>query len=419
VPSVETSASIMQLHGPVVSAMLAALQIGGGSVQTLFKAVTASIVHTDPSRAGADVAQELLDEFGGAPDLVLMFVSAALTPQAVLDGFYSVMPAAVRVVGCSSYAEINNEEALTHSVTAMGFCLGPIEARVLRGEPGPARALGEALGDELAGWDPSLLIVLPDVLTVNIAELLKGLQDRLGRTMPIIGGAPADMGTITATHQFRDREVFPGGVVALALKGPLRVATAAFSGYTMFGSERTITRVDGVKIREIDGQSAGQMYRDALGPRADELPGAMIEHPLGVVGRTGERRSGEAAPLIRIVFGVQPEDDALVLGADVTEGTVIRMTRGSRDNLLAAASIACREVAGQVPRPTAALVFDCISRKVVLGSRYKEEIRAAFADIPDDVPRIGFYTFGEVCPVDGVAMHHESTFTLAFLVVDA
>jgi len=384
----------------------------------VFRAVTVSIVHPDPSRAGADVAQELLDELGRAPDLVLLFASAALAPQAVLDGFYSVMPAAVRLIGCSSYAEINSEEALTHSVTAMGFRLGPVEARVVRGEPGPGRAVGAAMAAELADFGPSLLLVLPDVLTVNVAHLLLGLQGGLGRTLPIIGGAPADMGAIAATHQFRDREVFPGGVVAVALRGPLRVVTAADSGYTLFGSERTVTRVDGVKIREIDGQSAVQAYLDALGPRASELPGAMIEHPLGVVGVRGERR-GEAAPLIRIVFAVQPEDDALVLGADIEEGTIIRMTRGSRDGLLAAAGAACREVTGRMPRPSAAFVFDCISRKVVLGARYKEELRAAFAAMPDGVPTVGFYTFGEVCPVDGVAMHHESTFTLAFLVVDA
>lgn len=383
----------------------------------MFAAVTVSIVHDDPARAGADVAQELLDELGRAPDVVLMFVSAALAPQAVLDGFYSVMPAAVRVVGCSSFAEINSEEALTHSVTAMGLRLGPVEARILRGEPGPGRALGESLAAELAGWDPSLLIVLPDVLTVNIADLLTGLQSKLGSKLPMIGGAPADMGTITATWQFRDRDVFPGGVVVLALRGPLRIATAAHSGYTLFGSERTVTRAEGAKIREIDGQSAVQAYLDALGPRAAEVATARIEHPLGVVARPGEPRSSDA-PLIRIVFAVQPEDDALVLGADVAEGTILRMTRGTRDNLLAAAGVACREVAGALPRPSVALVFDCISRKVVLGARYKEEIRAAYAAIPEGVPRIGFYTFGEVCPVDGVARHHESTFTLAFLAVD-
>lgn len=388
------------------------------SISHGFRAVTVSIVNPDPARAGADVAEELLAELGQAPDLVLMFASAALAPQEVLDGFYSKLPATVRLIGCSSYAEVNNEEALSHSVTAMGFLLGPVEARVVRGEPGPGQAVGEALAAQLADFEPSLLIVLPDVLTVNIAQLLHGLQGKLGRTLPIIGGAPADMGTITLTHQFRDREVFPGGVVALALRGPLRVATAAHSGYTQFGSERTITRTEGARIREIDGQSAVAAYLDALGPRASDLTSARIEHPLGIVRHRGAERRPDDAPLIRIVFGVQPETDSLVLGSDIEEGTVVRMTRGSRDNLLAAADVACSQVAAQVAHPTAAFVFDCISRKVVLGTRYKEEIRAAFAHIPEGVPRIGFYTFGEVSPVHGVAMHHESTFTLAFLVVE-
>lgn len=384
----------------------------------MFQAVTVSIVHSDPTRAGVDVAQDLLDELGRAPDLVLLFASAALAPQAVLDGFYSLMPASVRLIGCTSYAEINSEEALSLSVTAMGFILGPVEALVVRGAPGPGRAVGEAMANELAAFKPSLLLVLPDVLTVNVAHLLHGLQSVLGRDLPIIGGAPADMGAIAATHQFRDREVFPGGALALALRGPLRIATAADSGYTLFGSERTVTRVDGVKIREIDGQPAMTAYLDALGPRASELPAAMIEHPLGIVGVRGDEHR-ETTPLIRIVFAVKPEEGALVVGADIEEGTVLRMTRGSRDELLAAAASACRQVAARSPRPSAAFVFDCISRKVVLGTRYKEEIRAAFAVIPDDVPKIGFYTFGEVCPVEGVAMHHESTFTLALLTVDA
>jgi hypothetical protein len=109
------------------------------SISHGFRAVTVSIVNPDPARAGADVAEELLAELGRAPDLVLLFASAALAPQAVLDGFYSVLPAAVRLIGCSSYAEVNSEEALSHSVTAMGFLLGPVEARVVRGEPGPGQ----------------------------------------------------------------------------------------------------------------------------------------------------------------------------------------------------------------------------------------------------------------------------------------
>jgi hypothetical protein len=383
----------------------------------LFQAVTVSIVNPDPFRAGADAAQELLDELGRAPDVVVLFASAALDPRAVIDGFYDVMPAAVRLVGCSSFAEINGEEALTHSVTAMGLRLGPLEMRVVRGEPGPGREVGAAMAAELASFEPSLLVVLPDVFSLRIGQLLQGLQDGLGQGFPIVGGAPADMGEAVQTHQFLDRAVFTGGVVGLALKGPLRVVTAAHSGYSLFGDERTVTKSAGARVVEIDGQNAVGMYLEYLGPRAGELPGAMIEHPLGIVVR-GERHREEAALLIRMVYGVDQGGEGLILGNDIEEGTVIRMTRGTRDELLAAARTACRQVAERAPRPAAAFVFDCISRKVVLGARYKEEIAGAFAGVAEGVPRVGFYTFGEVSPVDGVAMHHESTFTVAFLVVE-
>ena len=57
--------------------------------------------------------------------------------------------------------------------------------------------------------------------------------------------------------------------------------------------------------------------------------------------------------------------------------------------------------------------FSCFSRKQVLGPRYKEECAAAFARLPPGLPKLGFYTFGELSPYDGATTHHESTFTVA------
>jgi hypothetical protein len=56
-----------------------------------------------------------------------------------------------------------------------------------------------------------------------------------------------------------------------------------------------------------------------------------------------------------------------------------------------------------------------MGRKLVLGSRYKEEIRRAFARIGGAVPKVGFYTYGEISPVGGVTMFHDQTFTVALL----
>ena len=73
------------------------------------------------------------------------------------------------------------------------------------------------------------------------------------------------------------------------------------------------------------------------------------------------------------------------------------------------------KVCAALPRPTIAFFFDCMARKIVLGPRYKDELRATFARLGPDVPKVGFYTFGELSPVEGTTMHHEETFTIALL----
>ena len=68
-----------------------------------------------------------------------------------------------------------------------------------------------------------------------------------------------------------------------------------------------------------------------------------------------------------------------------------------------------------MPDPDVALIFSCMSRKSVLGPRFAEECQASFARLPAGLPKCGFYTFGELSPVQGVTMHHESTYTIVLL----
>ena len=83
--------------------------------------------------------------------------------------------------------------------------------------------------------------------------------------------------------------------------------------------------------------------------------------------------------------------------------------------MIAGADQAGVEALARMPEPALALVFDCMARKIALGARYKEEVRATFDRLGPDIPKIGFHTFGELSPVDGVTMHHDETFTLALL----
>jgi hypothetical protein len=388
------------------------------------RAATASVVHDDPVAAGQEVAEELIEELHAAPDLVLLFVAADLPLARVVEGLYSRLPGRTRVVGCSSYAEINREEALTHSATALGLRLGEISCQPFAIAPAGMTSFeaGRRVGEELAPRSPDLVLAFPDVLELNATQFLLGLQDVLGKNVPIVGGAPADLGEFKRTWQVCDRAVLSGGAVGVALKGPIRLVTAARSGYIPIGVTRTCTKVEnGNVVLEIDRRPALQIYRNLLGPLASEMPAISIEFPIGVVGGVlgTQRQPDDGLLLVRAIFRVDEAREALVLGGDIPEGSQIHVARATRADVVRGADEATAKALAAMPDPDVALLFNCMSRKNVLGPRYKEECAASFARLGPGVPRIGFYTFGELSPVQGVTMHHESTFTLALLKLGA
>jgi len=383
------------------------------------KAVTASIVHEDSEQAGKDVVTELLDELGGAPDLVLVFASSCYEPEALLRGIWSRLPEGVALAGCSSCAEIGAEEALSGSVTVMGIQLGGVACATfaVEGIQGRSRDAGRELGELARGFQPNLLIVLPDGIGTNSAQLLEGIQEVAGRRLPIIGGVAADELEFRRTWELRGREVLYGAVVAVAIKGDVEIVSAAKGGWQPVGAPRTCTRVeDGRLLVELDGAPALGIYRDFLGERADNLQTVGLEFPLGVVGgMPGEYQvSDEQILVVRAVQGVDEGRQALRCSGEIHEGARIRLTRGTKEDLIQAAASAAEETARALPQASLALFFDCAGRKVVLGPRYKDEIAAAFARL-GGIPKIGFYTYGELSPVQGVTLHHDETFTMALL----
>lgn len=391
-------------------------------------AFSVSIVHSDACSAGEEAAEELVAGLGGAPDLVFCFFSAELDAASVMAGLRVHLPAATEIVGCSSYAEVGQEEALTRSVTALGLRLPGVRFQTFAHPPDETSSaeLGRRIGEELRALKPELVFLFPDVLRQNATQLLSGLQSVLGKSVPVIGGAPSDSGTFTRTYQVRNTQIFSGGVCGVALRGGIRVATAARSGYQPVGTPRTGTRVEnGNVLLELDGQPALRVYREFLGPRADEMPAVSIEFPLGVL---DDSRATEAfPPLVRAIFRVDEDRQALILGGDIVHPGAgsgagsgpgigkIRILRATREDVIKGAAAATEEVLAKQPTADVAFLFNCLSRKVVLGPRYKEECAAAYRLLPPALPRVGFYTFGELSPFGGASAHHESTFTLALV----
>lgn len=392
--------------------------------QVANRIATASIVNDDPEAAAQEAIRELTDQLGAPPSIVVVVFSADFSAQAIRDGIYRELPASSVLVGCSSYAELGPDGALTHSVTALGLQLPGYQARALSTQGGAdSFAIGKSMGEGLLHPKPDLLLLFPDVLTLNVTRLLRGLQSQLGTELPILGGAPADNGQFRQTEMLCGQHIQQSGAVALALFGPLSISSAACSGYTPVSVPLRATSVEnGNVLLELNGKRALSVYLDLLGPRRNEMPAVTIEYPIGVI-RRSSGKTEVLTDLVRAVFGIDEHRGALILGGDIPSHAELCILSATRSDLLSGTRAAIDSIlsAPKDPKdskdPSAAselvLIFNCMSRKVILGPRYKEEASILHSLIDRKTPRFGFYTFGELSPVQSVTQHHESTFTVA------
>ncbi|XYH93996.1 FIST N-terminal domain-containing protein [Sorangium sp. So ce1128] len=130
----------------------------------MIEATTVSIVHDDAREAGRLAALELLDRLRRSPDLVILFVPASLDGKQVLEGLWSRLPAGTQLAGCSAAGEINSEELLSGSITAMGLCSQDVEFRTFKVEGvGPARRPGALPPARAGGAQDRLLLLRRDL----------------------------------------------------------------------------------------------------------------------------------------------------------------------------------------------------------------------------------------------------------------
>jgi hypothetical protein len=134
-----------------------------------------------------------------------------------------------------------------------------------------------------------------------------------------------------------------------------------------------------------------------------------MTHPLGIPQADGEY-------LIRDPLAVD-DAGALQFMASVPDGALVRVMEGTPTMLVEAARVAAsmaRDDAGGAIG--GALVFDCVSRYLMLGDRLGEELTACQDALGADVPVLGCLTFGEVGAF-GARMpqfHNKTMVVLAF-----
>lgn len=364
--------------------------------------------HSDPYQAGFDAAKTAIGRAGGAPDFMIAFTSTNFDQKETVRGIREAGGRAL-FVGCSDAGEITNEGPTQKAVAVMAIRSDTISFTTGLGKniKGGAREAGRAVAKEVKdkSKDPlRAFIMLPDVLTGNGADIVRGVLDVLGPHFPVIGGAAGDDFLFEKTYQYRGDEVESGAVAGVGLGGSFTMGIGVRHGWLPIGMPMRVTKAAGAVLSELDHKPAIGIYEDYFGQKADELrhealARLAITYPLGL-----KMPEYEEEYLIRDPITVNP-DGSITCAAEIPEGSEVRLMIGSKEHAVEAAEDAARHLMKEFEidraRPKFVLMFNCIAREKLFGQKAGDEIRAVMNIIGPDVPLLGFYTYGEQAPLGG------------------
>jgi hypothetical protein len=172
-------------------------------------------------------------------------------------------------------------------------------------------------------------------------------------------------------------------------------------GWQPCGDPMVIGEVDGRRVVEIDGGHAYDAFVQREGPIApDDFSAYGMRHPLGFPDISGNY-------LIRDPLTVNP-DGSINYVTEIPRNAVGYIMEGPPDQLMQSArSVA--QTAVQGIKPAGAICFECISRYVLLGDRFKEELALIHGALGEAVPVLGCLTFGEVGSYVDFPLFHNKT----------
>ncbi len=366
----------------------------------------------DAHIAGIRASSAAIATLSEAPQLLFVFTSVTYDQKRVLEGVRTIAPQA-HIVGASTAGEIATGGPVKHhSVVVMA-----IHSDTLTVHSGHKTGLkadsyntgvdvAEDIKKNLVG-DARLCMVFPDGLSGNGSDVIRGMQQVLGYTFPIVGGSAGDDAMYKQTYQYHNTDIFSDTLVALGLGGQFSFATGLKHGWMPISQPTKVTKAEGAVLYEIDGKPALEFYKKYIGDEAatilsnNILSGVALEYPLGFK----YKESGEY--LLRAPFVVN-KDGSIICGGEVPTGAEVQLMIGGKDEAVRAARSAAQSALDELgTKPRAALIFDCHTRNKLFGADAKLEIDAIQEVIGREVPLAGFYTYAEHAPLHNTSSNTE------------
>jgi hypothetical protein len=359
--------------------------------------------------AGQEAASDALGKHGNSPQVLLVLGSPRFDHDQLLAGIVSVT-GDVPMVGGTTAGEISASGFSTESVAIMALSsnsldfLTGIGRDMSRDEKACGAALIEDIGNKSSLEQALSLLVFPDGMGGDGLKLIEGIHSVLGTEFEIVGGYLGDGESFEKTFQYYNGEVYRDAIPGLLICGKegFRTGIGVRSGFESIGNRFYCTEAEGNVVAKFDDESALDLYKEFLGEeRSKKLPGICLEYPFGLIDEKVSIAGKEYFQL-RCGLAVDHEKGTITLAASIPKGRALTLTTASRGDIINGAKLAAEQAKESLQgvKPQVILMFSCVGRKLVLGRRTSEEVAAVQKVLGEDVPLLGFYTYGEIGPID-------------------
>ncbi len=379
--------------------------------------------NNDEVKAVEEAVSSVKTQLGGkSPDFAILFSTVGYDSNKVLTEVRRRLPD-VQIYGGTSCLAVQTREGFHVGEKGSLALLAVATGNITFGVGGvniddfpSARDAGRAAilaAIDAAGekGDSKPKIVLMTGSVGHEEELLAGIEEVIGKEVPVLGGSAGDNAITGEWRQFANANVYNNGVSLTVIYTDLKIGWAYEAGYLRSENRGTITRAEGRRIYEIDNKPAAEVYNKWTGVAEElETGGSILSeasyYPLAKVVKT----EGKEYTLSIHPLSINATDHSLEVFANVEEGDEVMLMHGDWELLLNRA----------LTTPTNALESETLSKEDVSFGVYTYCAGTMLA-IPEDerpkmpvlvktaigdAPFIGTFTFGEQGHIRGVGNVH-------------
>src|SRR5215212_847943 len=377
--------------------------------------------HHNPNVAGHEAAQQALQNADIVePDLVFMFASIGYDQLSVVRAVRETTGGAP-LTGCSAEGTINGHDADESNFSVLVTAISSEELHwhngLATGLEDDSRAVGQRVAQDLLphlSTDTLGLFVFPDGLIDYLDGFFAGLEGDIpsDRFLPLWGGGAGNNFNLgEPTYQYCDDEVISGGVSYALLSGKAKAGWAISHGCIPIGGEREVTRSKGNLIYEIDGKPALEVLKEYLPEQdlADDRDWMRYAISLALCFKAPNYMKDEEY-VVRGVPAVKMADGSITVQTEVKEGTSIWFSSRDKEKISTGFDRMSQQIKEQLEgeKPKLIFQFECATRgKMMFREQEKLKILEQFRQsVGPDTPWAGFYTAGEIGPVEEHNLRH-------------